>query len=143
TDVTVTGQFQRESESAVSVEGFCDSADGGAYRIRFMPSRPGKYAFSVTFRQRDITKTHSGKFEATAGKRRGVLRVDKDHPWHFIWEGTGEHYFFNGNTAFLLMGWQDEKVIRGALDRQHRLKVSRLRVLLAGGRSSSFWGEPI
>lgn len=143
TDVTVTGQFQRENEPAVSVEGFCDSADGGAYRIRFMPSKPGKYAFSVSFRQADITKTHSGKFEATTGKRRGVLRVDKGHPWHFIWEGTGEHYFFNGNTAFLLMGWQDEKVIKDVLDRQHRLKVNRLRVLLAGGRSSSFWGEPI
>jgi hypothetical protein len=37
TDVTVSGQFQRENEPAVSVEGFCDSADGGAYRIRFMP----------------------------------------------------------------------------------------------------------
>jgi hypothetical protein len=71
------------------------------------------------------------------------VRVDKDHPWHFVWEGSGEHYFFNGNTAFLLMGWQDEQVIRSALDRQHRLKVNRLRVLLAGGRSSSFWGEPI
>jgi hypothetical protein len=60
-----------------------------------------------------------------------------------VWEGTGEHYFLNGNTAFLLMGWQNEKVIRDALDRQHRLKVNRLRVLLGGGRSSSFWGEPI
>jgi hypothetical protein len=143
TDVTVTGQFQRENEPAVSVEGFCDSADGGTYRIRFMPSKPGKYVFSVSFQQGDISKTHSGKFAATAGKHHGVLRVDKDHPWHFVWEGTGEHYFWNGNTAFLLMGWQDEKVIKGVLDRQHRLKVNRLRVLLAGGRSSSFWGEPI
>jgi hypothetical protein len=143
TDVAVTGRFQREGDPAVSVEGFCDSADGGTYRIRFMPSKPGKYTYSASFRQGDITKTHSGTFEATAGKRRGMVRVDKDHPWHFLWEGTGEHYFFNGNTAFLLMGWQDEKVIRDALDRQRRLKVNRLRVLLAGGRSSSFWGEPI
>jgi hypothetical protein len=143
TDVTVTGQFQREGDTAVTVEGFCDSADGSTYRIRFMPSRPGKYTYSVSFRQEGVERTHTGKFEATDGKRRGVLRVDKDHPWHFVWEGTGEHYFFNGNTAFLLMGWQDEKVIREALDRQHRLKVNRLRVLLAGGRSSSFWGEPI
>jgi hypothetical protein len=36
------------------------------------------------------------------------------------------------------MGWQDEKVIKDVLDRRHRLKVIRLRVLLAGGRSSSF-----
>jgi hypothetical protein len=143
TDVAVSGQCQREGDAASSVEGFCDSADGTTYRVRFMPSKPGKYTYSVSFRQGDITKTQNGKFEAADGKRRGVLRVDKDHPWHFIWEGTGEHYFWNGNTAFLLMGWQDEKVIREALDRQHRLKVNRLRVLLAGGRSSSFWGEPI
>jgi len=143
TDVSVTAKFRLEGGDEIGVEGFCDAADGTAYRIRFMPSKPGKYTYSVFFSQGDIAHKDFGKFEVTAGKRPGVLRVDKDHPWHFIWEGTGEHYFFNGNTAFLLMGWQDEKVIREALDRQHRLKVNRLRVLLGGGRSSSFWGEPI
>jgi hypothetical protein len=143
TDVTITGQFTREGGKPLAVEGFCDSANRSTYRIRFMPSRPGKHSYEVTFRQGDAARTHKGTFEATDGKRRGVLRVDREHPWHFVWEGTGEHYFFNGNTAFLLMGWQDERVIRGVLDRQHRLKVNRLRVLLAGGRSSSFWGEPI
>jgi hypothetical protein len=143
TDVTLTGQFRREGAAPVAIQGFCDSADGGIYRIRFMPSRPGKHSYGVAFRQGDAARTHTGTFEATDGKRRGVLRVDRDHPWHFVWEGTGEHFFFNGNTAFLLMGWKDEKVIRDVLDRQHRLKVNRLRVLLAGGRSSSFWGEPI
>jgi hypothetical protein len=108
-----------------------------------MPSKPGKYAYSLSFRQGDFMRTHSGKFEATDARRRGILRVDKEHPWHFVWEGTGEHYFFNGNTAFLLLGWQNEKTIREVLERQHRLKVNRLRVLLGGGRSSSFWGEPI
>jgi hypothetical protein len=143
TDVAVTGQFRREDDKPVAVEGFCDAADGSTYRIRFMPSKPGHYTYSVAFRQGDATRTHTGKFEATDGRRRGVLRVDKDHPWHFVWEGTGEHYFFNGNTAYLLLGWQDERVIREALERQHRLKVNRLRILLAGRCSSSFWGEPI
>jgi hypothetical protein len=143
TDVSVAGQFRREGDPPVSVEGFCDSQDGTTYRIRFSPAKPGKYSYTVSFHQGDATRTHSGEFQATDGRRRGVLRVDKDHPWHFVWEGTGEHYFFNGNTAYLLTGWQDERVIRAALDRQHRLKVNRLRVLLSGGRSSSFWGEPI
>src|SRR5262249_46887983 len=144
TDVIVTGEFGPvEGGKPQAAEGFCDSADGTTYRIRFMPSRPGKHTYKVTFRQGNFERARTGTFEATDGKRRGVLRVDKAHPWHFLWEGTGEHYFFNGNTAFLLMGWKDEKVIRDALDRQHRLKVNRLRVLLAGGRSSSFWGEPI
>ncbi len=143
TDVVLGGQFQLEGAEPIPVQGFCDSADGSTYRIRFMPSKPGKYSYATTFRQHDAAQTHTGTFEATDGKRRGVLRVDQDHPWHFVWEGTGEHYFLNGNTAFLLMGWQDEAVIRGSLDRQQRLKVNRLRVLLGGGRSSSFWGEPI
>jgi hypothetical protein len=143
TDVTITGQFRRAKNDPVSVEGFCDAADGSTYRIRFMPSGPGPYSCTVTFRQGNVTRTHTGTFEATDGKRRGVLRVDRDHPWHFAWEGTGEHYFFNGTTAYLLTAWQDEQVIRGCLDRLHGLKVNRLRVLLGGGRSSSFWGEPI
>jgi hypothetical protein len=143
TDVAVTGQFRRAEADPVSVEGFCDGADGKTYRIRFMPSRPGKYSYTVSFRQGSITRTHSGAFEAADGKRHGVLRVDRDHPWHFVWEGTGEHYFFNGTTAYILTGWQDEAVIHACLDRLHGLKVNRLRVLLGGGRSSSFWGEPI
>jgi hypothetical protein len=143
TDVSVAGQFGPEGTDPVSVQGFCDAADGSTYRIRFMPSKPGKHSYSVTFRQGDFTKTHNGTFEAADGKRRGVLRVDKEHPWHFVWEGTGEHYFFNGTTAYMLLGWKDEAVIRGCIDRFHRYKTNRARVLLGGGRSRTFWGEPI
>ena len=143
TQVTVAGQFQREGDTPVAVQGFCDAADGTTYRVRFMPSTRGRHSYGVTFRQGDFAQTFDGSFEAVDGKRRGILRVDKDYSWHFIWEGTGEHYFFNGNTAFLLMGWQNEAVIRACIDRQHSLKVNRLRVLLGGGRSRSFWGEPI
>jgi Protein of unknown function (DUF4038)/Domain of unknown function (DUF5060)/Putative collagen-binding domain of a collagenase len=143
TDVAVTGQFRSKEGEPIAVDGFCDSADGKLFRILFMPSRPGNYDYSVTFRRGDSAQSHSGSFEAIAGKRRGIVRVDKDYPWHFIWEGTGEHYFFNGTTAFLLMGWKDEKVIQGSIDRLHRLKINRMRVLLGGGRSTSFWGEPI
>jgi hypothetical protein len=46
TDVAVTGQFNRvEGGKPLAVEGFCDSADGGTCRIRFMPSRPGKHTY--------------------------------------------------------------------------------------------------
>ncbi len=41
------------------------------------------------------------------------------------------------------MGWKNEKIIRDSIDRLHQLKVNRMRVLLGGGRSASFWGEPI
>jgi hypothetical protein len=143
TDVKITGDFRGAGAEKLDVAGFCDSPDGKTFRIRFMPSRPGKYTYSVKYQGGTETQTHTGTFDANDGKRRGVLRVDEKFPWHFVWEGTGEHYLWNGTTAFLLLGWQDEKVIRASLDRMHRLGVNRVRVLLGGGRSSSFWGEPI
>jgi hypothetical protein len=65
---------------------------------------------------------------------KGPIRVDAKYPWHFVWEGTGEHYFFNGTTAFWLMGWRDERVITNAIDRLRNMKINRLpRVALGRG----------
>ncbi|HVN81509.1 MAG TPA: DUF4038 domain-containing protein [Terriglobia bacterium] len=142
-DASVEGQFGRVGESArLSVDGFCDSQDGSVYRIRFMPTSPGDYVYSATYRQGSYTKSLSGTFKAVKGNRKGVVRVDSQYPWHFIWSGTGEHYFWNATTAYWLMGWQDEKVITAAIDRLHRLKVNRVRVLVAG-RSDHNWSEPV
>lgn len=107
-----------------------------------MPTRPGSYEYAIRFRQGEFEKRYSGTFQAVDGRRRGILRVDPEHPWHFIWEGTREHYFWNGTTAFLMMGWQDHAVIRGIIDRLDRLKVNRIRLMLAA-RTVSFWGEPV
>ncbi len=74
--------------------------------------------------------------------RRGPIRVDSQNRWHFIWEGTGEHYFFNGTTAYWLIGWNDDKVIQSSIERLHQLKINRLRVTIAG-RTSLFYGEPV
>lgn len=143
TDATVTGEFGQAGGKALAVDGFADSADGSVYRIRFMPASAGDYTYSVTYRQGDFTRTHSGSFAASDGRRKGIVRVDPQFPWHFIWEGTGEHYFLNGTTAYLLLGFTDEKVIQASIDRLHRLKVNRMRVLLAGRPSLSLWSEPI
>ena len=137
TDVAVSGSFGK-----TAVEGFCDSADGSVYRIRFMPSAPGDYAYTVTFRQGAFEKTFHGSFHATAGHRRGPVRVDAQYPWHFVWEGTGEHYFFNGTTAFWMMGWRDDRVIDYSIERLHKMKINRIRVLIAG-RTNMFYGEPV
>jgi hypothetical protein len=143
TDATLRGTFGKTGGSAqIPVEGFCDSADGSIFRIRFMPSSAGDYTYSIKYGQGGFEKTTSGTFRATDGHRRGPLRVDPKYPWHFIWEGTGEHYFFNGNTTFWLMGWREERVIRDIIDRQLKLKINRIRVLLAG-HSNTFWGEPV
>jgi len=142
-EASVTGSFGKSgSRQRLNVEGFCDSPDGSVFQIRFLPSSPGDYAYSVNYKEAGFERSHDGTFQATDGHRRGPIRVDPEYPWHFLWAGTGEHYFFNGTTAFWLMGWRDERIIRASLDRLHRLKVNRVRVLL-GGRSWTLYGEPV
>src|SRR5579859_390799 len=58
TDVTISGAFGRAGQPQAIVDGFCDSADGRLYRIRFMPSSPGEYSYSVNFQQGDFRKEH-------------------------------------------------------------------------------------
>jgi len=142
-DVVVEGQLGKAGDSQrLPVGGFCDSADGSVFRIRFMPAVPGDYAYSVTYRQGGFEKTHTGTFRASDGHRRGPVRVDPKYPWHFIWQGTGEHYFFNGTTAYWLAGWREERMINNSIERLHQLKVNRMRVLLSGA-ANMFWGEQV
>jgi hypothetical protein len=143
TDVTVQAQFGKTGDRRrLSVDGFCDSADGAVFRVRLMPWTSGEYTYSVIYRQGDLERNHQGSFRATDGHRRGPVRVDPQYPWHFVWEGTGEHYFFNGTTAFWLMGWRDERIINSCIERLHVLKINRLRVLLAGS-ANIYWGEAV
>src|ERR1051326_2177511 len=142
TDVTVEGEFGRRGEPKAAVTGFCDSADGTLYRVRFAPGRPGDYSYSVSYREGAFAKSYSGTFRALDGHRQGILRVDPKYRWHFVWEGTGEHYFWNGTTAFFLMAWTDDSVIRGIIDRLRSLEVNRIRALLTGRWATSA-GEPV
>ncbi|HUI65730.1 MAG TPA: DUF5060 domain-containing protein [Bacteroidota bacterium] len=112
TEATLTGTFvNRGTGEKWSVGGFADSDDGSEYRIRFMPPMPGAFDYEVTFKDKALQKTFTGTLRAFDGHRRGLLRVDPKYRWHFIWSGTGEHYFFNGTTAYWLMGWKDERII--------------------------------
>jgi hypothetical protein len=143
TAITVSARFgQVDQGNDLIVDGFCDRPDGSIFRVRFMPSKPGDYNYSVTYRHSGYECVHNGVFKAVEGKCRGILRVDPNYPWHFLWEGTGEHFFLNGTTAFLLMGWDSEQVIRDCIDRLHSFSVNRIRVLL-DGRTDHFYGEPI
>jgi hypothetical protein len=142
-DAAVEGWFARGDGRKIRADGFCDSRDGKTFRIRFMPSEPGKYRYSVTYRQRSYKRIYNGKFAAKGSGRRGLVRVDSDHPWHFIWEGTGEHYFWNGTTTYWLMGWDDE-TIRSNINRLSRLKVNRLRVAINGRvKNGRAWYENV
>ncbi len=142
-DATLTGTFATaDGSKSWNIAGFCDSTDGSIFRIRFMPSKAGSYRFTVTYRQGDFQKTSTGMFQTIDAHRPGILRIDPQYPWHFIWEGTGKHFFFNGTTAFWLMGWKDDRTIQYSIARLHRLKINRIRVTLAG-RTNIFYGEPV
>jgi hypothetical protein len=143
TDVAVTGHFGRDGAAPLKVDGFCDAADGSVFRIRFMPASAGRHTFSVRYQQGDFERSHTGTFTAHDAKRRGQLRVDPEYPEHFIWAGTGERYFWNGTTTYYLMGWEDDAVIRQAIDRLAALKVNRLRVLVYGRNEDRPWGQPV
>ncbi len=131
TDASVTGTFGLPGATPVAVEGFCDSADGRTFRIRFMPAKPGTYDFKVTYREGAFEQARTGSFTATDAKRKGVLRIDPEFPAHFQWEGTKERFFWNGATAFALAGWDDD-TIRDILARFDQLKVTRVRAALNG-----------
>ena len=142
-DAAVRGWFTTDAGKKVHVDGFCDSPDGSVFRIRFMPTEPGSYRYSVTYRQGSYERIYKGEFTARDSGRRGLVRVDEDYPWHFIWEGTGEHYFWNGTTTYWLMGWDDE-TIRSSLDRLSRLKINRLRVAINGRvKNGRAWYENV
>jgi hypothetical protein len=144
TDASVSGWLRREGGERVEVAGFADSDDGSVHRIRFMPSKPGKHAYGVSYREGDFLREHKGSFVARDGKRRGLVRVDPAHPWHFLWEGTGEHYFWNGTTTYWLLGWKDDETIRGVVDRLAALGVNRIRVALCGRtKDGGRWREPL
>jgi hypothetical protein len=143
-DATLTGVLETvDGAHRRQIEGFCDSTDGSTFRIRFMAPEATEYKYTVTYKQGSFERTSQGTFRAVEAHKRGILRVDPDYPWHFIWAGTGEHYFYNGTTAYWLVGWRDDRVIQYSVDRLHRLKVNRLRVTIAGREAMTFFGEPV
>jgi len=143
TDASLTGWFEAaDGRSKWNVEGFADAENGSVFRIRFVPPAAGDYRYHVDYRQGSAHRSADGTFHAVAGTNKGPIRVDRAYPWHFVWEGTGEHYFFSGTTAYWLFGWQSDSVIDASLERLHRLKVNRVRVTIAG-RSDTFFGEPV
>src|SRR5690242_1743579 len=51
TQASVRGRFRREGEEPVVVDGFCDAADGTLFKVRYLPSRPGRYQYTIDYHQ--------------------------------------------------------------------------------------------
>jgi hypothetical protein len=136
TDASFSGGFTPPGATARKLDGFCDSDNGHVFRIRFMPAVAGNHRYEVTLRNGGTELKHAGDFTARPGKRPGVVRVDREHPTPFIFDGSGAHLFYNSTTAYWLLGFQDDAVIRGSIDRLARLTVNRIRVALSGRTES-------
>jgi hypothetical protein len=55
------------------------------------------------------------------------VRVDPEHPFHFVREGTGKHWFWNSTTPYMLLGWDDESIAT-SIHRLADLGINRVRV---------------
>jgi hypothetical protein len=104
----------------------------------------GDYVFTVTYRHGAMVSAHSGAFTARDAQYKGVVRVDPQHSFHFIYSDTGEHFFYNSATAYALVGVRDD-LMMAAIDRLASLKVNRLRCAIYGARvpSGEKWWEPV
>jgi hypothetical protein len=143
TEGCLTGTFGLEGQTVTRVEGFCDAPDGSVFRIRFMPRTPGRHTFHVSFKFGDLTAEQTGAFTAEKSDLAGPVRVDPQHSFHFVREGSGEHWFWNGTTTYQVLAWDDE-TIAAAVDRLARLGVNRIRVALAGRtKDGARWNEPL
>jgi hypothetical protein len=142
-DITFTMQVTDPAGKTTNINGFCDAGDGSVFRARFMPSKAGIHTYNAVLKIDGTSKKFSGKFEAVASGKNGPVRVDPDHPWHFIYEGTGRHFFWNSTTCYFLMGWKDEKTIENIIDRYARYDINRIRVGINGRTVGAMrWYEP-
>lgn len=143
TEAALTGEFTPAGRAPIRVEGFCDSEDGRVFRIRYMPSQAGEHSYRIVFTQGGVARSFEGRFEATDERKKGILRVDPEFPFHFQFEGTKERFFYNGTTTYWLAGW-DEANIRQIIDRLDRLKVTRVRAALSGRvKDGRAWFEDV
>ena len=135
-DTIVTGTFGPRGGPVLAVDGFCDAVDGSVFRIRFMPTQPGAHDYAIVVREGGFTRTLSGSFEATDGRRRGLVRVDPVYPAHLQWTGSKERLFWNGLACEGLTRL-DEAAMRSSLEHLDRHRITGLRITLTSPTGST------
>jgi Domain of unknown function (DUF5060) len=144
TDVEIRAVCAPDGQPGWAVDGFCDSDDGALYRVRLMPRCAGVHRYTVTVRHGAALFTHTGMFNAMPVESEGLVQVDPEHPYHFVYSGSGAHFFYNSTTAYALAGCREDVMV-AALDRLARLGINRIRAAIYGARveSGEVWGEPV
>ncbi|MDO4357243.1 MAG: DUF5605 domain-containing protein [Clostridia bacterium] len=122
-DYPVRAVFTGRNEQ-VSVDGFYDG--DGVYRVRFMPSFEGEYAYRITSPAFDGAVEGSFTAVAPSGDNHGPVRVANTH--HFAHE-DGTPYYPAGTTCYV---WelQEEAVQRKTLAELKKGYFNKIRFCL-------------
>ena len=86
-----------------------------------MPSRPGDYTYSVNFRHGDLNRYTMGRSMQSKENAAASCAWIPTILGISFGRARASTYFLNGTTAFFLMGWDSEQVIRDCIDRLHSL----------------------
>lgn len=118
------------------VTGFIDAEDGSLVRFRFLPMAPGTLEVAALVDGESLT----AEMEIAPYRHRGVLQAVSDR---FVWSISGEPFFWNSTTAYLMLGLRED-VMNTALDRLAEEGVNRIRVAICPSRqvSGGRWMEP-
>lgn len=130
TDVTVNGKFVFEDGTTTNISGFCDDQNGKIFKIRFMPFKSGNYSYTVSFITKEKEYTYKNTLVALPSDNKGLIKVDPQYPFHFIWSGSNKHYFWNGTTAYLFYGIKDTIDLYSGIDRLSELGINNMRTSL-------------
>jgi len=133
TEVTVRGTFTPPKEGPFAADGFCDAADGTRFKIRCCPEQVGEYTYRVEYRDPAGQEVFTGRFLSEPSDHPGPVVACPKHPHHFLYAGSGQHFYHLGYTAYHLLDvTNSEAQIRRALDTWAEWGFTKVRFLLAG-----------
>ena len=117
---SVKGRFCGKNET-VTVEGFYDGE--GVYKIRFMPSFPGTYTFSVesSFMEEET----EGTFLVTPASEGNHGPVRVAGTYHFAYE-DGTPYYSVGTTCYVWELQSDERISQ-TLESLKKARFNKIR----------------
>jgi len=132
-EVKVLGVFTTQSER-LEVPGFCDSEDGSLFLIRFAPPRADTaWRCEIRVSLPSGRRVFLGRIWAARSENKGPVVPDPLHPRHFIYAGTGEHFYHLGYTAYhLLDAGKGDADVRRTIDYCARNGFNKIRFLLSG-----------
>jgi len=101
-DRVVQATFTSPQGETTQVKGFW--VEENQYKVRFTPSQVGQYRYTVSSQPEDSGLQATGILnvgEPNEGHR-GFVRVDTEHPYHFVYD-DGTRYFMWGTTYYDLI----------------------------------------